>query len=157
MGGHLQVADDSLDGLKVKKAVDMETLLIENEAGTFGSDTLVTAQSSTSTGSSIRGFAYVPAPDLEDRKLLSTYQLSATQENSELALVNNPGSGLLFETDLSGRCEFAFRYHHRDTVNIAGMSLGESYDRLTFLGVNNIGFTEPALDKDFMAYFEIES
>lgn len=132
----------------------MEALLIESEAGEFGSDTLVTAQSSTSTGSSITGIAYVPAADVQDRKALSTYRLFATQENSELALVNNPGSGLLFETDLSRRCEFAFRYHHRDTVNIAGMSLGESHDRLTFLGVNNLQFTEPALDRDFMAYPE---
>lgn len=54
-GGHLQVADESYGGLRVKKAVDMEALLIESEAGEFGSDTLVAAQSSTSTGSSITG------------------------------------------------------------------------------------------------------
>lgn len=70
----------------MKKAVDMETLLIENEAGTFGSDTLVSAESSTSTGSSIRGFAYVPAPDLEDRKLLNIYQLSANETDAEPAV-----------------------------------------------------------------------
>lgn len=68
--------------------------------------------------------------------------------------MNNPGSGSLSETALSGRCEFAFRYHNHDTVNTAGMSLGESHDRLTFLGVNQLQFTEPALDRDFMAYLE---
>lgn len=141
----------------MKRAVDTETLLIESEASEFGSDTLVTAQSSTSSGSYITGIAYVPAPDVQDRKVLSAYRLSATQKNSKLALVNKPGSGLLFETDLSGRCEFAFKYHHYDAVNIAGMSLGESHDRLTLVGVNNTEFTEPALDRDFMAYFEIKS
>lgn len=75
MGGHLQVADESVGGLRVKKAVDTKALLIENEAGTFGSDTLVSAESSTSAGSSIMGIAYVPAPDVQDRKALSTYQL----------------------------------------------------------------------------------
>lgn len=32
-GGHLQVADESVGGLRVKKAVDTKALLIESEAG----------------------------------------------------------------------------------------------------------------------------
>ena len=157
MGGHLQVADESIGGLRVKKAVDIEALLIENEAGTFGSDTLVSAKSSTSAGSSIMGIAYVPAPDVQDRKALSTYQLFANETDAGLDLMNNPGSGSLSETALSGRCEFAFRYHHRDTVNTARMSLGESHNRLTFVGVNDVEFTEPvASPSDLIAYFGIE-
>lgn len=134
----------------------MEALLIESEAGEFGYDTLVTAQSSTSTGSFIMGIAYVPAPDVQDRKALSTYRLSAEETDARLELTNRPGSGSLSETALSGRCEFAFRYHHYDTINIAEISLGESHDRLTFLGVNQLQFTEPALDSDFNAYFGID-
>lgn len=73
--GHLQVADESIDGLQVKKAVDTETLLLEGEAGEGGCDTLVSARTSNGPGSSIMGIAYVPAPDVQDRKALSTYQL----------------------------------------------------------------------------------
>ena len=140
----------------MKRAVDTETLLLEGEASEYGYDTLVSAQSSTSTGSSIRGIAYVPAPDVQDRKILSTYRLSAEETDARLELMNRSGSGSLSETALSGRCEFAFRYHHYDTINIAEISLGESHDRLTFLGVNQSQFTEPALDSDFNAYFGID-
>lgn len=139
----------------MKKAVDIETLLIESEAGEYGYETLVSARTSNGACSSIMGIAYVPAPDVQDRKVLSTYQLSATQENSKLELVNPTDSRSLFETVLTGNCEFAFRYSYYGRLNIAGMSLGESHDRLTFLGVNNIEFTEPASDSDFMAYFGI--
>lgn len=161
-GGHLQVADESFGDLQVKKAVDMESLLIENEAGEFGSDTLVSAQSSTSAGSYIMGIAYVPAPDVQDREFLTIYSLSATAGNSQLELVNQSPFPTRSEgtesnpertTILSGECELSFGYRQSDIHNTAMMSLGSSYDRLTFVGVNNVKFTEPASNTDFRAYF----
>lgn len=149
----------------MKKAVDMETLLIENETIENGCTTLVSAQTSTVGGSLIAGMSYEPAPDFQNRKVLSTYELSANETDAELQLVSQSALPTRSEREssparaivLSADCRVNFEYSAYDVHNRASISLGSEYDRLTFFGVTDVEFTEPvASPSDLIAYFEIE-